>query len=104
MGGAGADIATTRLIAGYILVKDKDRVLASELTRDVRPCRGQPMEKIRDLVSPLVAGGWLDPDDDLNPRGWLVNATVHQQFAGRKKQQVAARAATRDLILGAPAP
>ena len=35
-GGAGADIEATRSVAGYILTKHKDRVLASDLAHNVR--------------------------------------------------------------------
>ena len=52
-GGAGADAEATRSVAGYILTKQKDRVLASDLAHNVRACRGQPLDNVQRVVSPL---------------------------------------------------
>jgi hypothetical protein len=54
-GGSGADIEATRSVGGYILTKQKDRVLASDLAHNVRACRGQPLEHVQRVVSPLCA-------------------------------------------------
>ena len=61
-GGAGADAEATRSVAGYILTKQKARVLASDLAHNVRACRGQPLDNVQRVVSPPVAGGWLTPE------------------------------------------
>lgn len=99
MGGAGGNIEATRSVAGYILTKRKDRVLASDLAHNVRACRGQPLEDVRRVVSPLVAGGWLAPEHEFNPTAWTVHPHVHQRFAARAEQEEVRRAAVRALIV-----
>ncbi len=99
MGGGGGNIEVTQAIAGFILTKHKERLLASDLSRNVRACRGAPLEDIQRLVSPLVAGGWLTPESDLNPSLWTVHPEVHQRFAKRGVQETTRRAAIREIIL-----
>jgi hypothetical protein len=99
-GGAGADSEATRSVAGYILVKEKNRVLASDLARSVRACRGQPLEIVQKVVSPLVAGGWLIPEKDWNPFAWKVDQAVHGYFEARRKTEDIRRAAIRNIITG----
>ena len=99
-GGAGADIEAMRSVAGYILTKQKDRVLASDLAHNVRACRGQPLDHVQRVVSPLVAGGWLTPEKDWNPVSWKVSPGVHSQFQARAQTEAARRAAIRDVLTG----
>lgn len=99
-GGAGADIEATRSVASYILTKRKARVLASELARDVRVCRGEPLDQIQRVLSPLVAGGWLTPERDYNPSLWNVASDVHEQFAARAEREKVRRSAMREVITG----
>ena len=100
MGGAGGDMEATRSIAGFVLVKEKTRLLASDLTRNVHACRGMRLDDIHKTVSPLVAGGWLVPEQEFNTTAWTVNPIVHTQFAERAKQEAARREAVRNLIVG----
>ena len=99
-GGAGADSEATRSVAGYILTKEKDRVLASDLARSVRACRGQPLEIVQKVMSPLVAGGWLIPEKDWNPFAWKVDPGVHGYFEARRKTEDIRRAAIRNVLTG----
>jgi hypothetical protein len=99
-GGAGADAEATRSVAGYILTKQKDRVLASDLAHNVRACRGQPLDHVQRVVSPLVAGGWLTPEKDWNPFAWRVSPAVHSQFEARARTEAERRAAIRDVLTG----
>jgi hypothetical protein len=102
--GGGPDIVATQDIAGYILAKRKDRVVRSELVSNVWSCRGQSVEKIHKLLSPLVAGDWLTPyDGDPDPKGWEVNPKVHEQFAAKAKQEAARREQLRELVRAAAA-
>jgi hypothetical protein len=100
MGGAGGNIEATRAVGGYILTKHKDRVLASDLAHNVRACRGQPLEDVQKIVSPLVAGGWLMPEREFNPNCWTVHPYVHQHFAVRASKEQERRATVRALITG----
>ena len=99
-GGAGADNEATQTIAGFLLVKRVARVLASDLTRNVRVCRGLAVEEVQKLVSPLVAGGWLTPEREFNPTAWAVAPMVHEQFAARAAQEAIRRGEVRRLIVG----
>jgi hypothetical protein len=103
-GGAGADAEATRSVAGYILTKQKDRVLASDLAHNVRACRGQPLDHVQRVVSPLVAGGWLTPEKDWNPFSWIVSPAVHSEFEARARTEAKRRAAVRDVLTGRVGP
>lgn len=98
--GAGAGKAEpVKDVAGYILTKKLDRLLASDLTRNVRCARGMGLADVQKLVSPLVAGGWLAPEKEhAGNNAWLVNAAVHQTFAARAERETRRRAAVRSLI------
>ncbi len=98
--GAGADAEATRSVAGYILTKQKDRVLASDLAPNVRACRGQPLDHVQRVVSPLVAGGWLTPEKDWDPSSWKVSPGVHPQFEARARTEAERRAVVRDILTG----
>ncbi len=98
MGGGGGSAEATQSIAGFILTKRKNRVLASDLTSSVRACRGASLEQVQKLVSPLVAGGWLTPERDFGTTAWIVAGRVHHVFAARAQEEATRRAAIRRLI------
>jgi hypothetical protein len=100
MGGAGGEMEATQSIAGYILTKQLDRVLMSDLTRNVRVCRGRSIADVQKLVSPLEAGGWLQPEREYNATSWRVAAQVHVFFAERARKETNRRALVRSLITG----
>ncbi len=97
--GGGSE--AVRSVAGYILSKRKDRVLASELARDVRACRQAPLADVQKLLSSLVAGGWLNPEKEhAGNAAWLVNPSVHISFANRAAQERQRRIMVRERIHG----
>lgn len=98
MGGAGGDMEATQSIAGYILTKEKRRLVASDLTSNVRVCKGKSIEDVRALLSPLIAGGWLTPEREYGPTSWLVSEVVHTQFVDRAEIERRRRASVRALI------
>jgi Protein of unknown function (DUF3987) len=100
MGAAGSNPEATQSIAGFILVKELPRLVASDLSRNVRACRKGTLEEIQKLVSPLVAGSWLTPETEFNPTAWRVNPTVHARFAARAQQEAKRRETIRGLITG----
>jgi hypothetical protein len=101
MAGGGGDIDTTQTIAGYVLTKGLSRLLASDLTRNVRPCRGKSLGDVQKQVSPLVAGGWIVPEDPhAGNRAWSVNPVVHRTYSERAGTEAERRQAARRLILG----
>lgn len=100
MGGGSGKGEPVKDVAGYILTKKLDRLLASDLTRNVRCARGMGLAEVQRLLSPLVAGGWLAPEKDhAGNNAWLVNATVHEQFAARAEREANRRAAVRALLV-----
>src|SRR5262249_39028492 len=100
-GGAdGTNGDRLRQIASWILTSGKKRLVASDLTTNIADCRGLTLREIQERVSPLVAGGWLTPDDEFNPlcRVWMVTPRVHAQLAERAKGEEARKAALAALI------
>ena len=79
-------------------MKQHKRLVASDLTRNVRACRKGTLEEIQKLVSPLIAGGWLIPEDEFNPTAWRVNAAVRMRFAAQAALEARRREAVRKLI------
>jgi hypothetical protein len=61
---------------------------ARELIRNISCLRGMSVLDLHTQVSPLVAGGWLDPKEPgpLN-RAWKVNPVVASQFEQRRKAE-----------------
>lgn len=100
MGAPGVGTAQPmRDAAGYILSKRLDRVLSSDLTRNVRSCRKLGVNEVQRVVSPLVAGGWLTPEREAPTNStWLVNPRVHERFAAHAERERARRGALRAII------
>lgn len=99
MGAGGGKADPTRDVAGYILTKRLERLLASDLTRNVRCARGAGLPDVQKLVSPLVAGGWLAPEKDHGGNNaWMINPKVHDLFASRAAKEAKRREQTRALI------
>ena len=63
-------------------------VTARDLTRNVTGMRGLGTRTIHARVSPLVAGGWLFPEQP-GPENtkWLVTPAVARQFEARKREE-----------------
>jgi hypothetical protein len=91
-----------RRVASWILTSGKQRVLASDLTTNIADCRGLALPQIQERVSPLVAGGWLEPET-LAPscHAWKVAPQVHTQLAERAKTEEA-RKATLAALMNSP--
>ena len=86
-------------IAGYVLTKGLNRIVMSDLTSNVRQCRKLPVQDVVRMVSPLVSGGWLVPENETpNNRAWLVNPCVHVKFAARRALEASRRTSARVLI------
>ena len=78
-----------RQIASFILTSSQTRITHRDLTRNVRSLRGKGGFKINELVSPLVAAGWLSPIDCTPTNSaWNVNPQVATQFEERRKMEV----------------
>ena len=77
-----------RKIASWILTSQQSLVTGRELIRNVSNLRGVSVFDLNTYVSPLVAGGWLDPVEagPLN-RSWKVNPIVASQFEQRRRAE-----------------
>jgi hypothetical protein len=86
-------------IASYILTAGKQRLLVSDLTRNIPMLRGLGMWDVNKLVSPFVAGGWLSPcDQGPVSRSWQVEAVVFDQFKTRAQEEERRKAALAELM------
>lgn len=103
--GAGGDIETTRIIAGFLLREKRARVTNRDIVRHVAMLHRSKVEQVRDAVSPLISMAWLTPeeDDERRARAWVVNPAIYPQFAERATKARADAASARSLITGAPA-
>jgi hypothetical protein len=91
-----------RRVASWILTSGKQHVLASDLTTNVRDLRGLTLLEVNERVSPLVAGGWLQPADKTPTcRAWAVAPQVHLQLAERAKSEAVRKNALATLIKSA---
>jgi hypothetical protein len=88
-----------RRLASWILTSGKERILASDLTTGVRDLRGLTLIEVNERVSPLVAAGWLQPEN-LTPgcRSWQINPQVQAQLAARAKIEAERKAALGKLM------
>jgi hypothetical protein len=95
----GVPIDQIQSVAGYLLTRKKNRVVASELASDTRACRGKTVPEIGKIVSPLVAGGWLLPETEMPTcRAWTVNPAIHTRYAERAETERVRRQTIIDLI------
>jgi hypothetical protein len=98
--GGGGEFETTQAIAAFLLSSQRGRVLASDLTTNVHACRGKSLKILQDMVSPLVAMGWLTPERDYNPNAWKVEQRIYNLFKERARQERFQRAQVRELLQG----
>ncbi|MDE2103952.1 MAG: DUF3987 domain-containing protein [Patescibacteria group bacterium] len=102
MGAGGQDFEAVQSVAGYILTKRLDRFTMSEMTSNVRVCRGRSADDVRKLLSPLEAGGWISPEREWQPNSWAVSAFVHARFAAQAEREAQRREQGRALIMHHP--
>jgi len=88
-----------RKIASWILTSNKSRIVVSDLTTNIADCRGLEVPEINQRVSPLIAGGWLMPEDKTQYcRAWKVNPQVYVQLAERAREEEERKAALAQLL------
>src|SRR5262249_54398816 len=86
--GVGETGDQFKRLASYVLTCGKDRILASDLTTNIRDFRGLSLFEVRERASVLVAGGWLDPVDHTPTcRAWKVNPAVTLRFAEQARKE-----------------
>jgi hypothetical protein len=88
-----------KTLASWILTSGKTRVVASDLVKNVWSLRGLSVFDLNRRVSPLIAGGWLDPvEPGPSCRAWNVNPAVGDLFANRRQQESARKTALRESM------
>jgi hypothetical protein len=99
-GGESSD--QLRSIASWILTSGLVRIVPSDLTRNIASMRGLSLFDVNQRVSPLIAGGWLHPDDKTPVcRAWQVAPQVRRQLGERVRLEDARKAELAKLM-GAP--
>jgi hypothetical protein len=86
-------------IASWILTSGKTRILPSDLTVNVSDLRGLGTWDLNQRISPLVAGGWLMPNEPGPvPKSWTVNPRVHDYFRDRSAAEERRKASLAELM------
>jgi hypothetical protein len=89
-----------RKIASWIVTSRQQTITSREFVRNVRCLRGVSVMDLQMLVSPLVAAGWLEPEQPFN-RTWKVNPAVAVQFE-RQRQIEEERKVLAAELMGSP--
>jgi len=86
-------------IASWIVTSEVKVVTARDLMRNVTGMRGLSTRDIHARVSPLVAGGWLVPDNPYPENTkWHVTPAVARQFEARKRDEERRKAEVARLM------
>jgi hypothetical protein len=101
----GSVLEITKAVAGYILTRpapiggEPERIVASTLTGNVRVCRGMTLKRLTEVLSPLVAGGWLTPETSYpDCNAWIVVPGLRDALRERREAEVERRQSIRELI------
>jgi hypothetical protein len=101
----GSVLDITKAVAGYILTRpapssiDPERFVASTITSGVRVCRGMTLKRLGEVLSPLIAGGWLTPETEFpDCNAWIVTPGLRDALNDRCQAETERRQATRELI------
>jgi hypothetical protein len=86
-------------IASWIVTSGVKVVTTRDLTRNVTGMRGLGTRDIHARVSPLVAGGWLVPEQPVPENTkWHVTPAVARQFEARKREEERRKAEVARLM------
>jgi hypothetical protein len=89
-------------LASWILTSNQTMITARDVTRNVACLRGLSLFELNERISPLVAGGWLDPADrtPVN-KAWRISPDVAHQFAKQREVEDKRKARVAQLM-GSP--
>ncbi|MGA0601771.1 DUF3987 domain-containing protein [Caulobacter sp. KR2-114] len=92
--GDRGDWEDLRAVASFVLTADKDRLVPSDFTTNVRSMRGCSVQEVAQRVSPLVAGGWLAEATNTVPvRAWCVVPGLRDALQARRAAESERKAA-----------
>ena len=84
----GSNVKLYRDIGGWLLNTQKDRVLASDLTHNVKVCRTLGAKEIGGVRDRFIIGGWLAAGNRVsNNRRWTLQPGVRAAFAERQMSE-----------------
>jgi hypothetical protein len=96
---ADSDGGRLRRIASYILTSQRQRLSASDFTKNVASMRGLGVFEVAKWLSPLVAGGWLEPaTQDPTCKAWNVRPDIFEQMKHRTRKEEARKATLARLM------
>jgi hypothetical protein len=88
LGGHAPEAEQMRRLASYVLTSNKDKIRASDLTKNIADFRGMKLGDLNHKVSVLVAAGWLNAEERMPTcRAWRVNPQVRIELAGRRIEE-----------------
>jgi hypothetical protein len=90
-----------RRLASFILTCGKTRIVASDLTAYIWDMRGLTLKELNDRMSPLEAGGWVEPETHISfsNKAWRVAPAVAVRFAARQKAESERKALFAKIIV-----
>jgi hypothetical protein len=101
----GSNRNTIRDIAGWLLTKDDattgvpERILASDLARNVASCRPLGSKGLNELLDQFILNDWLKPEHEFpNNRVWSFSPAIRAGFIKRAQDERARRADIRAKI------
>lgn len=102
LGEEMSDGERLRKIASWLITSKQTVVSSRDFIRNVRCLRGVSVFDLQTRLSPLVAGGWLEPKEP-GPanRAWTVMPAVAAQFE-RQRQIEEERKAVLAQLMGSP--
>jgi len=87
-------------LASFVLTCGKARIVASDLTTNVWDMRGLTLKEVNDRMSPLEAGGWVEPESNVSfsNKAWRVSPAVAVKFAVKCKAETERKAIHSAMI------
>ena len=88
-----------RRIYSYVLTQDRERFTTSDFQSGIPFMRHMTPWQIFQAVEPLVASGWLQPEQEGVPvRKWIVVLGIREAFAERRAAEIQRKAEIQRII------
>jgi hypothetical protein len=101
LAAAGIALAAARISQTQKNRRHGERIVASDLTNNVKACRPLTSKGIAEVLDPFVTRGWLTPENDFpGNRAWFFDPAIRTAMAERGIAERARRTAIRAQIDG----